>query len=649
MSFATHLRDGAGNHVADVFVEVSDGGIRLDGQAGLLGHFPFQRVLQWAVTEPECFTFTVITEEGRRDVTLWSEAETIQALLRAVEDTVQRLVAIKRAQKQQGSKGKATFKNMVDGIVGAKHAVNGMSPNASSSAGAGGGLFSPTTRPGTMNGAGASSSSRAVPRPAAYASPPVSPRQMSPRQTQQPRSPQAPMMMQPPMSQQQQPRSPQGPMMQRAPMPPQQQQQQQQQMRRGPQPMMPPPQQQRPLSFHGAATTAQAAQTFMHRPGQPRSPIHGTRGPMPPPQMRPAFAGTPMMQRPPMVDDMSHASPAVASLAAQQQLEASLVQSKQYSDRMRAALTVREQELMESRRREEDAMRAANEAVQAQRNLDLTLKEMQRMFAAKEGQIQKLEQQHKQVQAAIALSAGAGFSGDSTNTLKDVQNEYRQLKAEISKLADMTTRVASGSGGTSNAASLGGSGEAGGNHADVDTLRGEMLDLSSQLVLEETRSRQAMDELNKVSKRLKEQTQKAETLEKETTSLTEKLEAKTSELRSKERQLLAYEESMVTNLGSIGGGGDASDKENVMNANGGGIGGGGDAKSPLGQLKALMGEAYLLKMALKKQQAEDGSSTNGAATKDISAALDAWIYASHNLKKVCFENGTFGAFTKSKP
>ena len=85
---------------------------------------------------------------------------------------------------------------------------------------------------------------------------------------------------------------------------------------------------------------------------------------------------TPMMNNP---VSMTPANPVVAN----QQLEFSLIQSRQYSDRMRAALSVREQELLESRRREEDAIRAANEAVQAQRNLDLTLKEMQRMFAAK--------------------------------------------------------------------------------------------------------------------------------------------------------------------------------------------------------------------------------------------------------------------------
>ena len=45
-TFSTHLRDNNGNVVADVFVEVSEGGIKLEGQAGVLGQFPFQRVLQ---------------------------------------------------------------------------------------------------------------------------------------------------------------------------------------------------------------------------------------------------------------------------------------------------------------------------------------------------------------------------------------------------------------------------------------------------------------------------------------------------------------------------------------------------------------------------------------------------------------------------
>ena len=142
-TFSTHLRDSNGSIVADVFVEISEGGIKLEGSAGVLGHFPFQRVLQWAVTEPECFTFTVITEEGRKDVTLWSSAETIQALLRAVEETVQHLLAIKRAQKSGGGpNGKKSFKSMVDNIVGTNRALDAMS-SPSGRVDSGGGLFSP--------------------------------------------------------------------------------------------------------------------------------------------------------------------------------------------------------------------------------------------------------------------------------------------------------------------------------------------------------------------------------------------------------------------------------------------------------------------------------------------------------------------------
>lgn len=356
-----------------------------------------------------------------------------------------------------------------------------------------------------------------------------------------------------------------------------------------------------------------------------------------------------------MGEDPVGMSPAGIASVANQQLEISLVQSRQYSDRMRAALAVREQELTESRRREEDAMRAANEAVAAQRNLDLTLKEMQRMFAAKEGQIQKLEQQHKQVQAAIALSAGAGAFGgnaDGGSSLKDVQNEYKQLKAEISKLADISRQAGLTAGASGGSMDASGANKNGGtSNGDVNTLRDEMLDLSSQLVLEETRSRQALDELVKSRTLLKDKTARLEAMEGELKAIGEKLDAKTSELRSKERQLLAYEESMVNNLGALGGDNamavDNGNKENTASANNGHASSGKSGEGPLAQLKALMGEAYLLKMALKKQaDAGDGS---GGSAKEISAALDAWIYSSHNLRKVCTESGTgaFAHFTSS--
>ncbi len=56
----------------------------------------------------------------------------------------------------------------------------------------------------------------------------------------------------------------------------------------------------------------------------------------------------------------------------------------------------------------------------------------------------------------------------------------------------------------------------------------------------------------------------------------------------------------------------------------------GQPGDPLGQLRELMGEAYLLKMALRKEQP-------GAEQTTILRALDKWIMASHSLKKACVE------------
>eukprot|EP00217_Crustomastix_stigmatica_P015689 CAMPEP_0183815510 /NCGR_PEP_ID=MMETSP0803_2-20130417/57049_1 /TAXON_ID=195967 /ORGANISM="Crustomastix stigmata, Strain CCMP3273" /LENGTH=57 /DNA_ID=CAMNT_0026060375 /DNA_START=15 /DNA_END=184 /DNA_ORIENTATION=+ len=51
------------------------------------------------------------------------------------------------------------------------------------------------------------------------------------------------------------------------------------------------------------------------------------------------------------------------------------------------------------------------------------------------------------------------------------------------------------------------------------------------------------------------------------------------------------------------------------------------------QLRALMGEAYLLKMALKRKAADAGD----ADAQEVTAALDQWIMASHALKKAVGE------------
>eukprot|EP00854_Cymbomonas_tetramitiformis_P019943 gene19943-23861_t len=107
VTFKTHLRDGRGKAVADVKLEVSNAGLRLQGEKGLLGHFSFQRILQWAVTEPGCFTFVVMTDAGKRDISLWSSPEEAMGLLKAVEGAVKRLMDQKKQGESSTSKDSA--------------------------------------------------------------------------------------------------------------------------------------------------------------------------------------------------------------------------------------------------------------------------------------------------------------------------------------------------------------------------------------------------------------------------------------------------------------------------------------------------------------------------------------------------------------
>ncbi|KAK3265666.1 hypothetical protein CYMTET_25671 [Cymbomonas tetramitiformis] len=121
-------------------------------------------------------------------------------------------------------------------------------------------------------------------------------------------------------------------------------------------------------------------------------------------------------------------------------------------------------------------------------------------------------------------------------------------------------------------------------------------------------------------------------LERQATALRADLAGKAAELRGKERSLQAYEDNIGLQLdGSLGagpalGGGSQKDYSALD---------GGD-KGPLAQLRTLMGEAYLLKMAINKQSAGD---RKDPLSKEVSTALDAWIMASHTLKKACQNKG----------
>ena len=94
---------------------------------------------------------------------------------------------------------------------------------------------------------------------------------------------------------------------------------------------------------------------------------------------------------------------------------------------------------------------------------------------------------------------------------------------------------------------------------------------------------------------------------------------------TQERALQEYEAAMAQSVASpfgIGAG--------LLSPGGLEAAGTGQAGDPLGQLRELMGEAYLLKMALRKEHP-------GAEHSTILRALDKWIMASHSLKKACVE------------
>ena len=94
---------------------------------------------------------------------------------------------------------------------------------------------------------------------------------------------------------------------------------------------------------------------------------------------------------------------------------------------------------------------------------------------------------------------------------------------------------------------------------------------------------------------------------------------------TQERALQEYEAAMAQSVASPFG-----IRAGLVSPGGLEAAGTGQPGDPLGQLRELMGEAYLLKMALRKEQP-------GAEQTIILRALDKWIMASHSLKKACVE------------
>ena len=128
-------------------------------------------------------------------------------------------------------------------------------------------------------------------------------------------------------------------------------------------------------------------------------------------------------------------------------------------------------------------------------------------------------------------------------------------------------------------------------------------------------------------------------LERDKALLREQLAGARRNLESQEGQLRAYEGAMMDDFDrslaldaavvspAMGAGTARTPLLGTPGAAGGFAAGAGG--SALSSLRALMGEAYLLKMALAKRQ----GGRNAAHVAEVAGALDEWIMSSHRLKK----------------
>jgi hypothetical protein len=75
------IQDERGKKLADVRVEVSRRGIRLEGKKGVLGNFPFQSIISWTRSAPTALGLVVVANGGQRQIVLHSEAGGVKGVV----------------------------------------------------------------------------------------------------------------------------------------------------------------------------------------------------------------------------------------------------------------------------------------------------------------------------------------------------------------------------------------------------------------------------------------------------------------------------------------------------------------------------------------------------------------------------------------
>ena len=612
--FDCEFRDPSGMRViGSVRLRVGLEGATIENQNGILGKFSFTRILSWSTTDDKCFTFTVKTEQKtKQDITVWGPPQLIQAISNSVDSKVARLMALKKegydinqlksppnpaagapmmpmAMPQPQSQGSRPFRKLSK-LFSPKSRQPNMPPQS--------GFFPPGMMP-MSPGPGPGPQGGQFGAPGGFT---PQQQQMMNQQGMMPYGGGAP------QQQQQQnmggmggmgpgPGPGPGPSPYQAAAPVKQQQAAPTKPAPpvpAPEPSPPPAAPAAPAPQPSPKPTPEPVPMPAPAPSPSPAPVSVAKATPKPAAQPPAMRSTtPRYAQPAATTQPTRAyneyndfvpgdnSSAASVGGGSEELQRSLSHTREYANRMKEALMQRDEQVIEANKKAEEA--SSREA-----STSTKVKSLEEQLKA---QLEKYEELRLDVEAikmgkkggnglAIVPSTLNSEDGEQDSLYQTYREEADSLRKANSMLREQNHLLRTGKGGDG----------VGKPRMLLHKKHGKFHSAGD----EDTRQlKMRISELEDENSRLQQQ------------------------IADQERQLQDYEATVAQSL---------TEEPNGM------LLGGYEVpyskpSDPMQQLKSLMGEAYLVKMALKKQATP--------SNLYVIESLDSWIMASHQLKKVC--------------
>lgn len=571
--FDCEFRDPSGTRcIGIVRLRIGLEGATIENQNGILGKFAFTRILSWSTTDDKCFTFTVKTEQKtKQDITVWGPPQLIQAISDSVDAKVARLMVLKKEgydiNQLKSPPNPAAGAPMMQPMM-PKPQGQGSRPFRKLSK-----LFSPKSKQPNM-----------PPQNGFF--PPGMPPPGSPQAFQQQQQQYGNFMPQ------QQPGA-----MQFSP-----------QMGSMPPPPPPPAMNTPPVQVPQAAAPIQQQQAPPPVPTPAPVPVAPPAVAPPQPEVtttttaaraRPAPTPTPQSQSQQRAASRPDANQQGYSTEynfspdgeqERQELQKTLSHTREYAHRMKEALMQRDEQVIEANKKAEEACTREEATSNKVKALEDQLKVQLEKYEELRIDVESIKRGGKVgngTGAIVPSTKMIGYSIEEEGAHGGEDSLYQTYKDEADALRKANSMLRQQNHQLRN------------KNGSEGVGRSKLLHKKSGRVLP-SGDAEVTQLRNKVSD-----------LEDENSRLLQKI-------GDQERQLQDYEATVAQSLTEDGG--------QMF------LGGGYEVpysrpSDPMMQLKSLMGEAYLVKMALKKQA--------NPSNLYVVESLDNWIMASHKLKKVC--------------